>query len=71
MKANLNEVWELINNLTLDEKKIIYTRMEREVNSKLLDLLDRIYERAENGSISFEEITNEVEDIRGNLYRLN
>ena len=56
MKANLNEVWELIDSLTLDEKKIIYKRMGLEINSKLLDILDRVNERAEKDSISSKSI---------------
>ena len=45
--------------------------MGLEINSKLLDILDRVNERAEKDPISFEEITKEVEDTRGNLYGQN
>lgn len=71
MKASLNEVWELIDSLTLDEKRIIYKRMERDINSKLLDILEKANERSEKDSISFEDITKEVEETRGKLYEQN
>lgn len=71
MKASLNEVWELIDSLTLDEKRIIYKRMERDINSKLLDILEKANERSEKDSISFENITKEVEETRGKLYEQN
>lgn len=67
LKANINEVWKLIDNLTLEEKGIIYKKMKQEINTKLLDILDRVNERAEKDSISLEEITKEVEDVRGYL----
>lgn len=60
MKANVNEVWELIDSLTLEEKKIIYKGMGIEINTKLLDLIDRVNERAED-KIKFEDITKEIE----------
>ncbi|XOQ17915.1 MAG: Addiction module protein [Sporanaerobacter sp.] len=68
LKANVNEVWKLIDNLTLEEKTIIYKKMEQEISTKLLDILDKVNERAEKDSISLEEITKEVEDVRGYLY---
>lgn len=71
MKANLNEVWELIDGLTLEEKKIIYRKMEIDINTKLMDLLDRVSERAEKESLSLDDITKEVEEIRGNFYEQN
>ncbi len=68
LKANVNEVWELIDSLTLEEKRIIYRKMEQEINTELLTILDNVNERAEKDSISLEEITKEVEDVRGYLY---
>ncbi len=68
LKANVNEVWKLIDGLTLEEKRIIYKKMEQEISTKLLDILDKFNERAEKDSISLEEITKEVEDVRGYLY---
>ncbi len=41
--------------------------MEQEISTKLLDILDKVNERAEKDPISLEEITKEVEDVRGNL----
>lgn len=64
MKPNLNEVWELISNLPFEEKKIIYKRMQTEVNSKLNDLLDKVTERAEQDPVEFDTITKEVESTR-------
>lgn len=71
MKANINEVWELIDSLTLEEKRIIYKKIEQEISSKLLDILDKVNERVEKDSISLEEITKEVENVRGYLYEEN
>lgn len=68
MKANINEVWKFIDNLTLEEKRIIYKKMEQEISTKLLDILDKVNERAEKDSISSEEITKEATDVRGYLY---
>jgi hypothetical protein len=53
MKANLNEIWELIDCLTLEEKKIIYKRMESGINTKLIDLLERVSECSEKESLSY------------------
>lgn len=68
MKANINEAWKFIDNLTLEEKRIIYKKMEQEISTKLLDILDKVNERAEKDSISSEEITKEATDVRGYLY---
>jgi hypothetical protein len=65
MESRINEIWELIENLSFDEKKIIYKRMENEINSKLSGILDKINERANITPISLDEITEEVEKIRG------
>lgn len=64
MNPNLNEVWELITNLPYEDKKIIYKRMQNEINSKLNDLLDRVNERAEQESVEINIITKEVEIVR-------
>lgn len=68
LKADVNEVWELIDSLTLEEKKIIYKKLEQEISAKLLAILDKVNERAEKDPISLEEITQEVESVRGYLY---
>ena len=59
---------ELIDALTPDEKKIIYKKMNDEINGKLLDLLDTMNERAERTPISIDEITKEVEEVRNTGY---
>lgn len=71
MKANLNEIWQLIDCLTLEEKKVIYKKMEKDINTKLMDLLDRVSERAEKEQFSLEDITKEVEEVRGKIYGQN
>lgn len=66
MKSNVQKVMELIDTLTPDEKKIIYKKMNEEINGKLLDFLDTVNERAEKFCISMDEITKEVEEVRSN-----
>ncbi|MCX8132214.1 MAG: hypothetical protein N3I35_19230 [Clostridia bacterium] len=66
MESNVQKVMELIDTLTPDEKKIIYKKMNDEINGKLLDFLDTVNERAEKFSISMDEITKEVEEVRSN-----
>lgn len=68
MKANVNEIWELIDTLTLEEKKIIYKRMQSEINEKLTGLLDKVNERTALEPITLKEITDEVEKVRGKNY---
>lgn len=63
MKQNLNEVWELIDQLSLDEKKIIYKRMQTDINTKLNNILYKTNERCEEEPIPFEDITKEVEAV--------
>ncbi|WHH60768.1 hypothetical protein [Petroclostridium sp. X23] len=66
MESNVQKVIELIDTLTPDEKKIIYKKMNDEINGKLLDFLDTVNERAEKYPISLDEITREVEEVRSN-----
>ena len=40
MENNVQKVIELIDALTPDEKKMIYKKMNDEINGKLLDFLD-------------------------------
>ncbi|MEG6569976.1 hypothetical protein EDC21_11819 [Thermohydrogenium kirishiense] len=68
MKSNLNEVWNLIDSLSFAEKKIIYKRMQNEINNKLLEIVDKINERADTDPISLGDITKEVEDVRRKRY---
>jgi len=64
MENNVQKVIELIDTLTPDEKKIIYKKMNDEINGKLLDFLNTVNERAEKFAISTDEITKEVEEVR-------
>jgi hypothetical protein len=68
MKSNLDVVWELIDTLTLEEKKKIYKRMQHEIDSRLMDILDNVSERAENEPVLLDEITKEVETVRSKNY---
>lgn len=68
MANNVQKVMELIDTLTPDEKKLIYKKMNDEVNGKLLDFLDTVNERAGKFPISMDEITKEVEEVRSNNY---
>lgn len=60
MESNVQKVMELIDTLTPDEKKLIYKKMNDEINGKLLNFLDTVNERAEKFPISMDEITKEV-----------
>ena len=68
MASNVQKVLELIDTLTPDEKRLIYKKMNDEINGKLLDFLDIVNERAEKFPISMDEITKEVEEVRNNKY---
>jgi ABC-type uncharacterized transport system substrate-binding protein len=71
MPNRVQKVIELIDTLTPNEKKIIYKKMNDEINEKLLDLLDIMNDRAEKTPISIEEITKEVEEVRNTNYENN
>jgi hypothetical protein len=64
VKSNIDIVWELIDTLTLEEKKTIYKRMQREIDSRLMNILDNVSERAATEPVLFDEITKEVESVR-------
>ena len=68
MASNVQKVLELIDALTPDEKRLIYKKMNDEINGKLLDFLDTVNERAEKFPISMGEITKEIEEVRSNNY---
>lgn len=68
MSSNVQKIIELIDSLSPDEKKIIYKKINDEINGKLLDFLDIINERAEKSPISIDEISKEVEEIRSTHY---
>ncbi len=64
MKSNMDVVWELIDTLTLEEKKTICKRMQREIDSRLMEILDNVSERSVTEPVLFDEITKEVESVR-------
>ncbi|HZK85477.1 MAG TPA: hypothetical protein VFC58_12595 [Desulfosporosinus sp.] len=68
MANNVQKVLELIETLTPDEKKLIYKKMNDEINGKLLDFLETINERAERKPISMDDIIKEVEEVRSTRY---
>ena len=68
MANKVQKVIQLIDTLTPDEKKLIYKKMNDEINGKLLDFLDTMNERAEKFPISMDEITKDAEEIRSNNY---
>lgn len=68
MTKEVQKVIELIDALSPDEKKLVYKKMNDEINGKLLDFLDIMNERSERAPISLDEITREVEKIRGSNY---
>lgn len=67
MSSNVQKIIDLIDALSPDEKKIIYKKMNDEINGKLLDFLDIINERDEKSPISIDEISKEVEEIRSRI----
>jgi len=68
MASNVQKVMELIETLTPDEKKLIYKKMNDEINGKLLDFLETLNERAERKPISVDDIIKEVEEVRSTNY---
>ena len=68
MKNSVNEIMDLIDNLSMEEKRIIYKRMEKDINSRLFEIFERVSERAEKEPLNLEEITEEVEKVRGQNY---
>ncbi|MEG6569972.1 hypothetical protein EDC21_11823 [Thermohydrogenium kirishiense] len=61
-------MWNLINSLSYAEKKIIYKRMQNEIDKKLFEIVNKINERADMDPISLDDITKEVEDVRRKRY---
>ena len=68
MVSNVQKVLELIDTLTPNEKRLIYKKMNDEINGKLLNFLDTMNERAEKLPISMDEVTKEVEEVRSSNY---
>jgi hypothetical protein len=71
MNAKLNDIWDLIVKLSPKDRKIIYKRMNEDIRIRMNNILDNTNTRVENEEISFEEITNEVESVRGSKYEKN
>ena len=71
MNPSVAEIWEMINSLTPEEKNIIYKKIQEDIRYKMSELLDKVNERAENDAITMEEITKEVEEVRGNNHAKN
>lgn len=66
MSAKLNEIWDLIVDLNPDERKILYRRLNEDIKFNMISIIDKVNERVEGDEISFEDITKEVELVRGN-----
>jgi hypothetical protein len=71
MKPNVNEVWDLINQLTPEERKIIYNKLNEDIKLKLNYILDNVSSRAEKDNFDIKTITDEVEEIRGKNHEKN
>lgn len=71
MKPNVNDVWDLISQLTPEEKKVIYKRLNEDIKFKLNSILDNVSFRAETDKIDIKAITDEVEAVRGKNHEEN
>ena len=71
MNAKLNDIWDLIDKLSPKDRIIIYKRMNEDIRVRMNNILDNTNTRVENEEITFEEITNEVESVRGSKYEKN
>lgn len=68
MSTNVNEIWDMINSLTPAEKKVLYQKMQEDINKRLNDILDNVNERSGDDPVDFDIITEEVEWVRGRKY---
>jgi len=71
LNAKLNDVWDMIDKLSSQERKIIYKRMNEDIKYRLTDVIDKVNSRAENDELTFIEITEEVEAVRKSRYEKN
>lgn len=71
MSTKMNDVWEIIDGLEPNEKKIIYKRLRDDIRLKMNDILDKVNERVGDEIIDLKEITEEVELVRGANYGKN
>ena len=65
MSTNFNKVLELMESLNPDEKRIIYKRLRDDIRFNMNAILESVNERVGDQPFSLEEITKEVEDVRG------
>lgn len=65
MKPNVNDVWDMISQLTPEERKVIYKRLNEDIKYKLNNILDNVNFRAEADKVDIKSITDEVEAVRG------
>lgn len=64
MKLSVDDVWNLISQLTPQEKKIIYNKLHEDIKLKLNDILNNVSKRTESEKVDFKAITKEVELVR-------
>ncbi|PRR81485.1 hypothetical protein [Clostridium luticellarii] len=64
MKPSVDDVWNLISQLTPQEKKIIYNKLHEDIKLKLNDILNNVSKRTESEKVDFKAITKEVELVR-------
>jgi hypothetical protein len=64
MKPSVDDVWNLISQLTPQEKKIIYNKLHEDIKLKLNDILNNVSKRTESEKVDFKVINKEVELVR-------
>jgi len=65
VSAKVNDIWEMITELEPYDRKIIYKRLQEDIRYKMNEILDTVNERVGEATISLDEITKEVEIVRG------
>ncbi|MBN4069616.1 MAG: hypothetical protein COA82_12665 [Alkaliphilus sp.] len=55
----------MITELEPYDRKIIYKRLQEDIRYKMNEILDTVNERVGEATISLDEITKEVEIVRG------
>lgn len=65
MSMKMNDVWEIIDGLNPNEKKIIYKRLREDIRFTMNDILDKVNERVGEETVDLKDITEEVELVRG------
>lgn len=64
MKPNVNDVWNMISQLTPEERKVIYKKLNEDIKYKLNNILDNVNFRAETDNVDIKYITDEAETVR-------